>query len=639
MKPARQTLLSCVALAVSLVVSCGDADDDGGLTDDVFQAEAFCVPDCAGMECGDDGCGGVCGECPTAAPVCQDGICAIACTPLCDGKECGDDGCWGSCGTCPQAAPLCQDGSCCAPDCMGKECGDDGCGGACGACPEAAPLCQDGICSPECIPDCSGKECGDDGCGGSCGECGPGYDCVELDTVACKPDCGALCAESECGSAGEDNECPCGKCDDDNPCTDDVCGAESTCHYPAIDGPCDDENPCTYSDTCVDGDCQGEVLPPGLLTGKECPCETTEDCQLYDDGDVCSGLLTCVGPGTPGGCKADPGTVLKCDDGLFCNGPEGCHPEEGCLPGYPPEVDDGVACTADYCNEPSDQVVHQPEDIACNDHNDCTIEFCDTMNGCQYTPLQEGECADGNACTVGDHCEQGVCVGLEVVCDDGNPCTDEVCELGGCASAPNNAPCDDGNPCTIGDQCSGGECAGIELPCQCLYDDDCVVFEDGDLCNGTLYCDTAALPYECMVDPQSVVDCPVPEGPDTACLGSFCDPETGECLFVPAQEGLPCEDGDLCTIGDACMDGICVSGPLILCDDGNECTADACDPLAGCVHEDSTGTPCTWDFMNCEFPGTCKTDECIPQPNCSCPDCFLCTCCGVFQLCLDNLFG
>ena len=47
--------------------------------------------------------------------------------------ECGDDGCGGSCGTCPGAAPICDAGLCtpdvCTADCLGKACGDDGCGG------------------------------------------------------------------------------------------------------------------------------------------------------------------------------------------------------------------------------------------------------------------------------------------------------------------------------------------------------------------------------------------------------------------------------------------------------------------------------------------------------------------------------
>ncbi|MFT7622096.1 MAG: hypothetical protein ACI9WU_001263, partial [Myxococcota bacterium] len=72
-----------------------------------------------------------------------------ACVPECTGLECGDDGCGGSCGTC-DAGPLaaCDAGTCeCTPDCNGKNCGPDGCGGICGTC---APgnNCDTGVCQP-----------------------------------------------------------------------------------------------------------------------------------------------------------------------------------------------------------------------------------------------------------------------------------------------------------------------------------------------------------------------------------------------------------------------------------------------------------------------------------------------------------
>ena len=104
-----------------------EGDASGTLTPDA------CAPDCDGRACGDDGCGGVCGTCPTVKPVCEGGVCL--CEPDCTGKACGPDGCFGNCGTCPLVAPACTDeGLCCAPDCAGKVCGDDGCGGICGKC-------------------------------------------------------------------------------------------------------------------------------------------------------------------------------------------------------------------------------------------------------------------------------------------------------------------------------------------------------------------------------------------------------------------------------------------------------------------------------------------------------------------------
>lgn len=104
---------------------------------------------------------------------------AARCAPSCEGKQCGDDGCGGSCGECTGhgGAYCAADGTCsCRTDCQGKECGSDGCGGSCGRC-KSGERCQRGRCRSVCVRDCNNKECGDDGCGGSCGRCAAGMNC------------------------------------------------------------------------------------------------------------------------------------------------------------------------------------------------------------------------------------------------------------------------------------------------------------------------------------------------------------------------------------------------------------------------------------------------------------------------------
>jgi hypothetical protein len=47
-------------------------------------------------------------------------------------------------------------------------------------------------------------------------------------------------------------------------------------------------------------------------------------------------------------------------------------------------------------------------------------------------------------------------------CHDDNPCSDDVCAVGGgCANIPNTLACDDGDPCTLSDVCGAGECRGV----------------------------------------------------------------------------------------------------------------------------------------------------------------------------------
>lgn len=66
------------------------------------------------------------------------------------------------------------------------------------------------------------------------------------------------------------------------------------------------------------------------------------------------------------------------------------------------------------------------------------------------------------------------------------------------------------------------------------------------------------------------------------CTDDSCDPATGEC--VVADNTAPCDDGLLCTVNDACAGGVCLSGAPLVCDDGIICTADSCDPGTGqCV--------------------------------------------------------
>jgi hypothetical protein len=73
-----------------------------------------CVPACDGRFCGDDGCGGVCGDCAEGEVCTPGGRCLVdPCVPACDGRECGSDGCGGMCGAC-ENGELCveEDGQC-----------------------------------------------------------------------------------------------------------------------------------------------------------------------------------------------------------------------------------------------------------------------------------------------------------------------------------------------------------------------------------------------------------------------------------------------------------------------------------------------------------------------------------------------
>jgi len=80
---------------------------------------------------------------------CEEGECSW-CWPQCGNLECGDDGCGGSCGQC-QEDWCCSGGTCtlCEPDCTDKECGPDWAGGSCGECGEGLVCASGGCRQPE----------------------------------------------------------------------------------------------------------------------------------------------------------------------------------------------------------------------------------------------------------------------------------------------------------------------------------------------------------------------------------------------------------------------------------------------------------------------------------------------------------
>ena len=82
--------------------SSGPSDSSSSCEDD--DSSCDCTPNCTGLKCGDDGCGGSCGSC-TSPDECVSGQCQ--CTPHCAGiPACSSDGCGGSC-PCPFGGDTC----------------------------------------------------------------------------------------------------------------------------------------------------------------------------------------------------------------------------------------------------------------------------------------------------------------------------------------------------------------------------------------------------------------------------------------------------------------------------------------------------------------------------------------------------
>jgi hypothetical protein len=94
----------------------------------------------------------------------------------------------------------------------------------------------------------------------------------------------------------------------------------------------------------------------------------------------------------------------------------------GCQPGTPPTCDDGIACTADVCNETTDSCVFSPQNTACDDGQWCNgAETCDINAGCK--PGTAPSCDDLITCTT-DVCNDSTdtCDHLDDICPTGSHC-------------------------------------------------------------------------------------------------------------------------------------------------------------------------------------------------------------------------
>jgi len=392
----------------------------------------------------------------------------------------------------PEASP-CDDGNACTDQ---DACRGGRCRGSPVQCPEDERSCTGRVCDPSrgCVDyPRTGKSC-DDGdlctvedrcilgvCRGTPARCDDGDPCT---VDSCDPAAGCRAAVTPgipCDDGDPctvDDACPddgscTGRpdlCDDGNPCTEDSCEAGVGCaHRPLHGRACDDGSLCTEDDHCETGRCVG--TPLDCRDGNPCTedlCIPDEGCvhraadgSPCNDGNPCTDVDFCLG----GTCQ---GRATACDDGNpctldFCTGTSGCiHRVQSGI-----SCEDGDACTVgDSCLQGL-CVPGRPAD--CDDENPCTADSCDGSLGCLHDRLPGATpCDDGDACTAGDRCIYGTCVGDVTSCDDGNPCTDDACDpRTGCVHLAAIRACDDGDPCTAGDVCDGGRCQPGRNP-QCL---------------------------------------------------------------------------------------------------------------------------------------------------------------------------
>lgn len=212
-------------------------------------------------------------------------------------------------------------------------------------------------------------------------------------------------------------------------------------------------------------------------------------------------------------------------------------------------------------------------------------------------------------------CAQGVPEpsgkGCDPACNDGNPCTEDLCTDGSCSypALPHGSSCDDGNPCNGEEQCDGaGECFVLPPTEDCCRSDaDCPSWPcrrgHCNLREGR--CELLPVAGCCRSDD----DCPASD----PCESGSCDLVTHTCSF-DRRPGCCLEDGDCPASGSPCQVPRC--DPL-----SRSC---GLEPVAGCCERDedcpASGEDCRTAV--CEpashacvlepIPGCCTRDEDCP---------------------------
>jgi hypothetical protein len=166
-----------------------------------------------------------------------------------------------------------------------------------------------------------------------------------------------------------------------------------------------------------------DVLPNYYANPANHPVIPTDSCNANgEEGAFAGSLLGLDNDGdtvydtadsdcAPTGCQSD----AECDDAMFCNGTETCNVGTGqCEAGTPVDVDDGVGCTDDSCDEANDVVVNTPNDGLCDNGQFCDgSETCDAINDCQ-AGTAPCDSASETCDEAGDMCEPVELLDLDV---------------------------------------------------------------------------------------------------------------------------------------------------------------------------------------------------------------------------------
>ena len=198
-----------------------------------------------------------------------------------------------------------------------------------------------------------------------------------------------------------------------------------------------------------------------------------------DDGNVCTDNI-CDGGGA---CIAQANTA-PCDNGVFCDGVDICSGVVSVsLRGIPARLARSATISAmSPLRTASTPSAPHALTTATSARTTSAMAVAPALHkliprlaATESSAMGVDLCSGGACVSAGDPCAAGsecddFCNESAENCfnpigtsctDDGNVCTDNVCDgAGACSAQVNNAPCDDDLYCTATDTCSGGTCVG-----------------------------------------------------------------------------------------------------------------------------------------------------------------------------------
>ena len=496
------------------------------------------------------------------------------------------------------------------------------------------------------------------------------------------------------------SECRSGVCVNTDKCVGKTCSSMGECYNVGICDPqtgecnnpaktdgslCDDRDSSTHSDVCKAGTCVG--VSRCLLQS----CDASDNCHLAGVCDPATGL--CSDPIKPDGSICDDNNPLtltsQCSAGS-CIGAGQCGGTR-CITSEPQCK--MATCQGNVCVESN-----RPDSTTCNDGDattfgdkcqrgicsgtsncasktcpgsQCTDQgVCDAATGnCQTTPKVDGiTCDDGDANTVDDKCQAGICVGLlkctGVTCTASDACHDiGACDpnTGICTDPPKGegSICDDGNTDTTDDRCRNAVCVGIIQCGNTICDtsnSQCVITRCvGNQCLTTNVADstpcndgnTVSFPDTCksgVCSGTELCAAVVCQSSGVCRVAGVCEPLTGKCSNPAANDGTTCSDGNPNTLDDKCVAGVCIGSDK--CQDVTCTASDSChgvgtcnpstglcsDPLLAsstrcddgdaqtmndvCGSGSCSGSVVCGNGRQCDSPGACKAAACSGN-NCS----------------------